>query len=219
MFFRLLLLGIFLPSVKPAELQITLYTQRKVWKDSSDMQFQIRLKNKSERTVSILDQVVDDVYTDKPSPLDNLTFVVQQLNKGKYEPFRDRSIKDFLTMDERTPNECLDSIANIRKPFIELKSHDSLYLDYSFMQGRYYPKGKYRIKVDFKYELTRPFKWVVSEWVYFEVANDLFRPMPRSTGATPQKLFWQRKNRDLVTVRLSVVGQGIAQGSICYCNK
>lgn len=192
-FFRFLLTATFLSSIQLNELQLTLFTQHKVWKDSSDMQFKIRLINQSESTVSILDQVLDDVYTDKPSPLDNLTFVVQVLNKGKYELYRDRSFKDYLTEDERTPKECLDSMVNIRNPFIELKHHDSLHLDYSFMQGRHYPKGKYRIKVDLKYKLTRPFKWVESEWVYFEVANDLFMPMPRETLATPKQMFWKRK--------------------------
>src|SRR6185436_2413185 len=97
---RLLLLGTLLSSIKPAELKITLYIQHKVWKDSSDMQFNIRLINQSGKTVSILDQALDDVYTDKPSPLDNLTFIVQQLNKGKYEPYRDISFIDYLTEDE-----------------------------------------------------------------------------------------------------------------------
>jgi hypothetical protein len=193
-FIRLLLLGTLLSSTKPAELKITLYNQHKVWKDSSAMQFKIRLINQSEKTVSIPDQAFDDVYTDKPSPLYNLIFIVQQLNKGKYEPYRDRPIIDYVTEDERTPKECLDSVAKIRNPFIELKPHDSLYLDYSFMLGRYYRKGKYRIKVDFTYEFTRPLKWVGSEWVYFEVANDLYRPSPRDRLTTPIKLFWQRNN-------------------------
>jgi len=177
--------------VDSSKLKILLAPKCKVWKDSADMHFMIRLINQSDSTIPVLDQVFDDVYAGKPSALNNLTFIVQRLEKGRYHPYRDRPDIDYLWYDERTATACLDSLARIRVPFIDLKPHDSLCLNYSFMFGRDYKKGKYRIKVDFKYSFSG--RWgerVESHWVYFEVKNDLFRPSPRLLVTEKKSLFW-----------------------------
>lgn len=165
------------------------------WRDSSDMQFSIQLFNLSSSPRLILDQVLDDVFTDNPGMLENLTFFAQKLENGKYVDFRDRPFVTRLRSDLRTRAELLDSLKKIRDPYIKLNPDDTLYVDYSFRYGRLYKRGKYRIKALFTYELTNNRKIVESDWVYFEVMKDYLLMPPFSTVSSDRSinLFWRRK--------------------------
>jgi hypothetical protein len=165
------------------------------WRDSSDMQFNIQLFNLSSSPQLILDQVLDDVYTDNPGILENLTFSAQKLENGIYVDFRDRPFVNSLGANLRTRAELLDSIKKIRNPYIKLNPHDTLYVDYSFRYGRLFKRGKYRIKALFTYDLTKDRKTVESDWVYFEVMKDYLLMPPFWTVSSDQSinLFWRRK--------------------------
>jgi hypothetical protein len=192
-FIWLSLISGFMSFNHPPEFKIILSSHKTVWKDSSDMIFHIELINQSGIEKKIFDQVLDDVYNYRSSPLDNLSFVSQQLEKNVYKGFRDISFSDGLDSDFRTDKECMDSVERIRNPYIQLMSNDTVYIDYSFMYGRFYPKGKYRIKVVYKYDFTGARKTVESDWFYFEVKNDLFMQIPKVALPSEKKIFWQLK--------------------------
>lgn len=192
-FIKLLLIGSMLSVNSSSGLKLVLFTHNSEWKDSSDMRFNIQLINQSDREKNIFDQVLDDVYNYTPSPLDNLNFVAQRLMRKEYKNFRDISFSNGLWNDFRSDKECMDSVERIRDPYIRLMPRDTLYMDYSFMFGRMYPKGKYRIKVVYKYDFTGSRNTLESNWVYFEVKKDLFRPSPKIALLSERKIFWQKK--------------------------
>src|SRR5437016_3290937 len=102
-FLTVYIIGLMLFANKPAELKILLFNKSKVWKDSSDMNFKIKLLNQSSETKLIFDQVLDDVYNYHPSSIDNLTFITQRLIKGQYTSFRDRAFVDYFPNESSSP--------------------------------------------------------------------------------------------------------------------
>src|SRR5687768_7538904 len=109
LFFSLLSIG---ANAQDVEMQLLMNNNK--WRDSSDLQFTIRLFNLSSSPRLILDQVLDDVYNDNPGVLENLTFFAQKLENGLYVDFRDRPFVNSLGANLRTRAELLDSLKKIR---------------------------------------------------------------------------------------------------------
>jgi hypothetical protein len=168
---------------------------KKIWKDTSDMVFKLKLINTSTSPQLIFDQILDDTYNHRPGPLDNLTFIVEKLENGQYKPFRDLPFTNsgYVLHSRR---ELLDSIAKIRNPFIQLMPNDTLAANYSFAYRRQYRRGKYRVKAEFLYDQATNKKYVESNWVYFEViVGILFIPIRGEMLDEPLVLLWKQQKK------------------------
>lgn len=172
-------------------LQLTIVPDKTVWKDTTDMNFNIKLTNISTTSIAIFDQILDELYNFSPSDLDNTEFSIQHKEGTSWVDYRYISSRQVLIFDLKSGKELLDSVARTRNCFINLKPKDCIYFNYSFRYSTGFQKGEYRIRAQFKYGYEKNDQVVLSDWAYFTLQNPIEGLNPLRSFRSSPKFFWQ----------------------------
>jgi len=166
-----------------------------VWKDTADMNLQLKLVNNSRQPVQVFDELLDDMYNDEPL-VSNIQFLIEKKTGDSFEVYRailcQLRIPD-LNKKILTTEDLLDSVQTIRNAMINIPPGDTLQSNYSLSIGRVSFTGKYRVKALFDVNMCDRYnKHIESNWVFFEMGKDIELVRPSIAYESGRQFFWTK---------------------------